>query len=158
MAAVCKDRDDAVEAISQARANVILIDSTKVDRRILTSIVGGLLEGQEEEVKAPPRSRSAPQAQRTVQAPKATQPQRVVQAPVAPAGPSRVGSFLSSIKDAANNATSGLNKQQAMPAAKSVKPVARAQPQPQANSDNFINSVKKKGLMQSLKDTFGIED
>lgn len=164
MAVVCKDQDDAVEAMSQAGANVVLLDSTRTDRKILSGIVDGLLSGQEAETKVPSRARAVtPQRAHppTQGHARAQQAQPVHEAP---AGPSKFGSFLSSIKDAASSATSGISNAASTiskpgPAPKAQKPVVKAAPRPQpSGGDGIVSSLKKKGLAQTIKETFGIED
>ncbi len=142
MAVVCKDRDDAVDAVSSTRANVVLIDSAKLDRRTLPSIINGLLAEQKAESKSE-QKRQAPVARQKA-------PEYVPPAPSGPGMAEKAGSFLSGIKDKASNAASGIGKQQ--PAVK-PKNVSRAQ-----SGDGAISSIKKKGLSKSIKDAFGIID
>ena len=137
MAVVCKDQDDATDAVSETRANVVLIPTNRLDRRTLSSIVSGLLIEEKGE-----RRKAASAKER-----------EVAQEPRGPPATEKVGSFLSGIKEMAGNATGGLNRLQPSKP-KAMKPA----PKPQPSGDGIVKSVKSKGLMKSIKDTFGIED
>jgi ribose 5-phosphate isomerase RpiB len=140
MAVVCKDQDDALEAIGETRANVIIIDTSKLDRRTLSSILSGLLS----EVKAEAKKETPVRERRA-------QPERYVEE--GPGITERTGSFLSNIKNAAGDATSRLTRPPA------PKPITRAKGAPKApQGDGVIKSIKSKGLMKHLKETFGIID
>ena len=54
MAVACKDQEDAMEALSSTRANVILIDSSRVSRKTLSEIVDGILSAHESEQAVTP--------------------------------------------------------------------------------------------------------
>ena len=66
-AIACKDPDDAEEAVSETRANVILVDSMKVSRKTLSDIIDAMLGSAKRETKASaPLPRQQP-VQRQVQ-------------------------------------------------------------------------------------------
>ena len=137
MAVVCKDQEDATDTVSETRANVVLIPTNRLDRRALSSIISGLLI----EEKVEHRKAASAKEREVIQEPRAAQAQ------------AKIGSFLSGIKEMAGNATAGLNKpQQSKP--KFVKPAPRMQP----SGDGIVKSIKLKGLVKSIKETFGIED
>ncbi|MCW6160465.1 MAG: RpiB/LacA/LacB family sugar-phosphate isomerase [Candidatus Micrarchaeales archaeon] len=63
-AIACKDPEDAEEAVSDTRANVILVDSMKVSRKALTDILDAMLSGGNPAPKQPaPLPRQSQQAQ-----------------------------------------------------------------------------------------------
>jgi ribose 5-phosphate isomerase RpiB len=131
MAAVaCKDYDDSSEAISETRANVIVINSAKLDRKLLDSILSGLLVDQKK--------------------PSSTKEREMAPAPKAVQAPSRGGGFFSGIKDAANKVSN--------PVEKPISKPAKQQSRPQPEGDGLVKSVKSKGLSKALKEALGIED
>jgi ribose 5-phosphate isomerase RpiB len=139
-AVACKDHEDAIDAISSTEANVIVVDSN-TDRRMLTSILDGLTSGAKPEKRAERPERAA-------EAPRARERERAqVQAPKAGPG------LFSGIRDAASNATSGIKD-----AAGSVKSGITKPSGAVKGANETISSIKSKGLMKHLKDTFGIED
>ncbi len=64
-AIACKDPEDAEEAVSGTRANVILVDSMKVSRKSLTDIIDAMLSGgkpaSKQQAPLPKQSQQAPQ-------------------------------------------------------------------------------------------------
>ncbi len=134
-AVACRDHEDALDAVSSADANVAVINYN-ADRRMLISILDGLTSG------ARPERRS----EKTADAPKFRER---AQAPAQRQGPS----ILSGIKDAASNAASGVKD-----AAGGIKSGITKPGNTMRNTNETIGSIRSKGLMKHIKETFGIED
>ncbi len=137
-AVACRDQEDALDAISSADANVAVIDAA-TDRKTLTSILDGLTSEAKPEKKAE-KAVEAPRVKERVQAPAKTGP-----------------GLFAGIKDAASSATSGLKDAAGSVKSGITKP-ATAVKEVGKDTGGTISSIKKKGLMNHLKDTFGIED
>lgn len=149
MAVACKDHEDIVDAISETRANVIIIDSAKVGKSSMSSLVSAIVSGQKMEQKSDSK-RVASSERETTHAPKTVSvhiPKTISASQ--DSAPEKTGSFLSSLKNAASNASSSISKQ-----ASRVKDAAS----PSDDGEGLVASIKKKGLAKSIKDTFGIED
>lgn len=134
MAVACKDQEDAIEAISSTRANVILVDSTRTTRKTLAEIVDGLLSAEQ----------SAPETQAKTQ-----QEREIVKEqsrPVIAAAPKQGPSVFSGLKKITSIAKSQQGQGQ-----QKGKPL-------ELPGRNAIKSMKKKGIANSLKDAFGLED
>jgi ribose 5-phosphate isomerase RpiB len=132
----CRDQEDAIEAVSETRANVAVLDSSKLSKTGLSSIIVGLLSEQK---------KSASHTKEKDTERETAPPQRVVSE-----SSEGIGSTLfSGLKNAANKATTAVEK-----------PIVKAKPiQKQApKGDGMIKNVKSKGLMKSLKDSLGIID
>ena len=142
MAVVCKDQDDALEAMSSTRANVIIIDSSRMTKSSLTSILGGILAEQTAEERSESTKRAAHHMQ-----------QRETE-PIEPAGSGLGGVFLG-IKNSLG--MSGENE--APPPRAVVKRERPKAPEPEPrHGPSLMKSVKSKGFMKSLKDSLGIVD
>ncbi|MFI5412452.1 MAG: RpiB/LacA/LacB family sugar-phosphate isomerase [Candidatus Micrarchaeales archaeon] len=135
-AVACKDQEDAIDAVSETRANVVVLDSARLSKTALSNIIVGLLSEQKKSgssTKEKERERETAPAQRVVDS---------------PSEGGIGGGIFSGLKNAANKATSAMEKPAGR--AKNIRPSPRG--------DSMIKSVKSKGLMKSLKDSLGIID
>lgn len=153
-ATVCKDIEDAAAAL-QAKSNMIILDSSKVYRMDMRSIVksiedsfGGSTSKQRSiaETAAPKKERALPQQQ--------------AQSSSGKAAGSGIGGMFGSIKGALGMDSSGskddTHKAKAMQAAqkKADKQIIKAQ---KVQDEPPPKKKGKGGFMDSLKDTFGVE-
>ncbi len=131
-AVVCKDYEDASEAVANTRANVVVVDSTKLTKKALSDIASGLLEQQAPAPAATP-------ARARAKAP--TQP-----APMPPQQMQGHGSLLSSIKQDISKGVSSIRK-----------PSVPQASQGQAGS-GLLSDIKKKGAKKAIQDALGLGD
>jgi ribose 5-phosphate isomerase RpiB len=148
-AVVCKDQEDAIEAVGYTRANVILIDTGRVPRNGLESIIEGLLTQQEEPA---PASAPSPVPSRRRQAEEAPVHEAHPQPVYEPKGPG----MFSTLKDKLGSVTQ--RNQQQKPIQQSKAKPAAAKGSVKDDARDFVKSTKQKGLVKTLKETFGVED
>ena len=135
MAVACKDEDDAIEAAVDTRANVVVVDSYKSSRKALSDILDGLLS-DEEELQKPSRA-AARERDRDVRDEKEYAREREPvrdREPARDPAPSRMHMPSISLK--------GIAK----------KPQVKSLP-----GSGMVRDIKKKGMMKSLKETFGLD-
>ena len=150
-AVVCKDQEDAVEAVGYTRANVILIDTGRVPRNNLESIIEGLLSQKEEPVPAPIAASARRRQIEEAPARESRQQQQQQQPVYEPKGPG----MFSGLKDKLGAMTQHQQKPiqaKAKPATQSSKGSIKD------GAGDFVKSAKQKGLMKTLKETFGVEE
>ncbi len=134
-AVVVKDREDATDAVSEAHANAVFVNSSKLDKRTLSSIVNGMLSAApDEEAQAGAKSpKQAPQRKEAVE----------------PSKPS----MLDALKERAASITSRPGDM----AADRPRQKQRTQASDE-EGEGLLETIKSKGLKKAIKETFGLED
>lgn len=152
MAVACKDVDDSMEAVTSTRANVILVDSIRLTRSNLASIIDGMLS-KEEGAPARQTSRQPQRQQQQVREPVS----RPMQLPERekPQGPG----LFAGIK----GAFGGKSDDETPAPRSSSKP--RSQPSSgrssgklKAEMSETVEKVKKKGVFGTLKESLGMDE
>ncbi len=135
-AVVCKDQEDAMESMSSTRANVVIVDTSKAGRRELESIVQGLVSEEE------PSAAQAPVKARQTQ-PRQQQQQAPQQMPVAK-GPGLFSGVKGKLASAEQKMSRGARAAEKSTVASDLK--------------DTVDSVRKKGVLKALKESFGLDE